>query len=112
MATSDVHAVERLGLEDVAAGLALSDAAGWNQTADDWAFFIKQGDVFGLRDDAGRVIATAAALPYDGGFGWISMVLVDAAQRHRGLASSLLETCVATLRPIRCVPMQLTLQQM
>jgi GNAT superfamily N-acetyltransferase len=104
MASSDALAIDRLGLADVAAGLALSDAAGWNQDADDWAFFMSHGDVFGVRDEARRVIATAAALPYDGGFGWISMILVDAGHRHRGLASSLLDACIASLRRAGRVP--------
>ena len=105
MATSDALAIDRLGVDDVAGGLALSDAAGWNQTADDWSFFMTQGEVVGMRDDAGRVVATAAALPYERGFGWISMVLVDDAHRHRGLATSLLEACVAALRREGRVPM-------
>lgn len=105
MATSDALAIDRLGVDDVAAGLALSDAAGWNQSADDWSFFMTQGEVLGMRDDAGRVVATAAALPYEGGFGWISMVLVDPAHRHRGLATSLLDACVAALRREGRVPM-------
>ncbi len=104
MATSEALAIERLGLGDVDAGLVLSDAAGWNQSADDWAFFISQGETFGMRDGAGRLVATAAALPYEGGFGWISMVLVDVDHRHRGLASSLLDTCVAALRRAGRVP--------
>ena len=104
MATSDALAIGRLGLADVAAGLALSGAADWNQSADDWAFFMTQGEVFGVRDDAGRVVATAAALPYEGGFGWISMVLVDVEHRHRGVASSLLQTCVAALRRAARIP--------
>ncbi len=66
MASSEVLAIERLALDDVAGGLALSDAAGWNQSADDWAFFIAQGETFGMRDDTGRIVATAAALPYEG----------------------------------------------
>ena len=97
MASSDVLAIERLGRDDVAGGLALSDAAGWNQSADDWSFFIALG-AFGVRDDSGRLIATAAALPYDAAIGWISMVLVDAAHRHRGIASQLVDACVASLR--------------
>ena len=40
MASSDVLAIERLTFDDVAGGLALSDAAGWNQNADDWSLFI------------------------------------------------------------------------
>ena len=85
-------------LDDVAGGLALSDAAGWNQTADDWSLFIAAGAAFGVRDEAGALIATAAALPYDAATGWISMVLVDAAHRHRGIASQLVDACVASLR--------------
>ena len=98
MASSDVLAIERLALDDVAGGLALSDAAGWNQSADDWSFFIAAGAAFGVRDDRGPLIATAAALPYDAATGWISMVLVDAAHRHRGIASQLVDACVALLR--------------
>jgi GNAT superfamily N-acetyltransferase len=98
MASSEVLAIEPLVRADIAAGLALSDAAGWNQTADDWAFFIAAGTTLGVRDDAGALIATAAALPYDAATGWISMVLVDAAQRHRGIASQLVDACVASLR--------------
>ena len=42
----------------------LSDAAGWNQVGDDWALFIEHGRTLGCRDGDGRLIATAAALPY------------------------------------------------
>jgi GNAT superfamily N-acetyltransferase len=98
MAPSEALAIERLGRADVAAGLALSDAAAWNQSADDWAFFLAHGDVRGLRDEAGTLIATAAALPYDAATGWISMVLVAVAHRHRGLASRLVAACVESLR--------------
>jgi len=104
MASSDVLAIERLALDDVAGGLALSDAAGWNQSADDWSFFITAGAAFGVRDEAGTLIATAAALPYDAATGWISMVLVDTAQRHRGIASQLVDACVASLREAGRIP--------
>jgi len=104
MASSDVLVIERLALDDVAGGLALSDAAGWNQSADDWSFFIAAGAAFGVRDEAGTPIATAAALPYDAATGWISMVLVDTAQRHRGIASQLVDACVASLREAGRIP--------
>ena len=98
MASSDVLAIERLSADDVAGAMALSDGAGWNQTEDDWSLFIAAGAALGVRDEAGALIATAAALPYDAATGWISMVLVDPAQRHRGIASQLVEACVASLR--------------
>jgi len=98
MASSDVLAIERLSADDVAGGLALSDGAGWNQTGDDWSLFIAAGAAFGVRDEAGTLVATAAALPYDSATGWISMVLVEPAHRHCGIASQLVDACVASLR--------------
>lgn len=97
-------AVDRLVADDAAAALRLSDGAGWNQTIDDWRVFIEQGDALGCRDHAGRLIATAASLRYDGAVGWISMVLVDAAHRQRGLATALLERSIAALRSVGRVP--------
>lgn len=90
-------ALDALTQDDVAGGLALSDAAGWNQTADDWTAFIASGHALGVRDAGGRLVATAATLRY-GAQAWISMVLVAAAERHRGLASALMDRCVADLR--------------
>ena len=104
---SDAHGelrLETLGPGDVEAGLVLSDAAGWNQTADDWSLFIRRGHAIGLRDDAGRWVATAVALPYGTDAGWISMVLVADAWRHRGLASRLMDACVEHLRAAALVP--------
>ena len=44
--------------DDVGGGLALSGEAGWNQTAEDWAFFIAQGHALGFRDASGALVAT------------------------------------------------------
>lgn len=90
--------IDRLISDDVADSLALSTAAGWNQTADDWHFFIEHGHSVGCRDAGGRLVATAAALPYGNDLGWISMVLVAAEARHRGHATALLGDCIETLR--------------
>ena len=51
----------------------------------------------------GRVIATAAMLPYER-FAWISMVLVTAAHRRRGLATRLLHRCIADVKAAGLVP--------
>jgi len=51
-----------LGLTDVPGGLALSIAAGWNQIADDWAFFIAQGHASGFRAPSDGLVATTAAV--------------------------------------------------
>ena len=52
----------------------------------------------------GRVIATAATLPYGGRCAWISMVLVSGAHRRRGLATRLLHRCISDITASGLVP--------
>ena len=97
MAVSEARETVRLTLSDVDACLRLSDEAGWNQTADDWRLFIRHGKTIGMKNDDGTLVASAAALPYDR-FGFVSMVLVTAAWRRRGLATKLVDLCVEELK--------------
>src|SRR5690242_18530343 len=94
-----------LGPADIAGGLALSVASGWNQIVDDWAFFISQGHGSGFRSPVDGLVATTAAVVYGGGCAWISMVLVAEAWRHRGLASLLLERTLRRLEALHATPM-------
>lgn len=101
---SEALVERRLGLADASAGLALSAAAGWNQTDADWALFMQRAEVFGREDATGVVIATAAALPYEQ-LGWIAMVLVQQEWQRRGLATQLLTDCVHSLERRDATPM-------
>ncbi len=83
-----------LGPDNAPAGLALSTEAHWNQNEADWRFFLAKGTVFGLRDTAGKLVATAALLPYGPEDAWISMVLVTESWRRRGLATKLVDACL------------------
>ncbi|MGZ3409040.1 MAG: GNAT family N-acetyltransferase [Xanthobacteraceae bacterium] len=78
--------------------------AGWNQTAADWRAFLELGTVYAIRADDGRVIATAATLPYGGQFAWISMVLVARDYQRRGLATRLLRECIDDITAAKLVP--------
>jgi GNAT superfamily N-acetyltransferase len=96
MGAIDHLAISRLGADDARAGLLLSEEAHWNQNEADWRFFLKKGTVFGVRDGDSRLIATAALLPYASANAWISMVLVTASWRRRGVATKLLDACLET----------------
>ncbi|MBV8752717.1 MAG: GNAT family N-acetyltransferase [Hyphomicrobiales bacterium] len=98
MGTTEALVEAALTQADVPGALALSAKVGWNQTAHDWRLFIAHGRTIGLFDQEAGLIATAAALPYDNGFGYISMVIVDPEWRRRGLARRLMGECIATLR--------------
>jgi GNAT superfamily N-acetyltransferase len=109
MATSD-HALPSgiaarpLFESDLNSALALSLEAGWNQVAADWRIFLELGSVTCLTRGDGPPIATAATLPYDGSFAWISTVLVTAAERRQGLARWLMRHCIEELLARKLVP--------
>jgi len=98
MASTEVLPLAVLGEGDIAGCMALSAEAGWNQTPDDWALFMRHGTVFGLPGDDGQPVATGAILPFSEEFAWVSMVLVTAAHRRRRIGTGILETCCAELK--------------
>lgn len=102
MASSEAP-IGRLAPSELADAEALVAASGWNQVAADWGIFLALGTVYAVRNGA-RVIATAATLPYGDICAWISMVLVDAAWRRRGLATRLLRQCIDDIRATGAVP--------
>jgi GNAT superfamily N-acetyltransferase len=93
MADTESVPIVQLGVADAKPGLALSTEAHWNQNEADWRFFLGEGIVFGVRHQA-ELVATAALLPYSLGNAWISMVLVTADWRRRGIATKLVDSCL------------------
>ncbi len=104
MAASSAPAIRPLTARDVDGGMALSSEADWNQVPDDWRHFISCGKAFGMQAPDGRLIASAAALPYDGPYGFIGMVLVTRQWRRQGLATLLIDRCVEELQCIGRTP--------
>ena len=97
------------GLKEVKLGdlrdlLKLSREPGWNQVAADWRLMLRVGDCFGLATTDDRLVASGVTVPFGGQFGWISMILVTAAFRRRGLATYLMGRCIAALRARGLVP--------
>jgi GNAT superfamily N-acetyltransferase len=104
MGTSEVLAIAELDARDIDACLALSDESGWNQNADDWRLFIEEGRTFGVRDADGRLVASAAALPYERDLAYVAMVLVTQSRRREGIATRLVDLCVEHIRRLGLVP--------
>ena len=87
----------RLQVQDCADCVPLSAEPQWNQIAADWQLMIGAGDSFGLFTPEGRLVASGLTVPFDGPFGWISMILVTQAFRRRGLATHLMRRCMDAL---------------
>jgi predicted N-acetyltransferase YhbS len=95
MILPDRVSIREMTADDIAAGLALCRASGWNQTPQDWGAFLAaapRGSLVAVEDE--RVIGTAATCPY-GPFTWIAMVLVDPAARGRHVGTALLQRALA-----------------
>jgi len=83
---------------DVAAGLGLCRASRWNQLSRDWECFLKlspRGCRVAVKED--RVIGTVATVSYQDRFSWIGMVMVDPAERRRGIGSQLMREALKVL---------------
>lgn len=103
MACTDALPLATLADRDMAGCMALSAEAGWNQMPDDWALFMRHGNVFGLPDGDGRPVATGAIMPYADKFAWISMVLVTARRRRQRIGTAILKACCEELKRRRLV---------
>lgn len=77
--------------------LALSTSARWNQNEADWRLMLAIGRGWGIALADGTLAASTLVLPF-GRFAWVSMVLVQPAQRRKGYATRLLRTALDDLR--------------
>jgi GNAT superfamily N-acetyltransferase len=103
--------VRRLGPPDIPGAMRLKEAAGWNQTEEDWRRILElePEGCFGIEQD-GRLVATATAICYGRELAWIGMVLTDPEFRGQGLAGQLLRQTLDFLdsRSVECVKLDAT----
>ena len=100
---------------DLADGLRLSRASGWNQTLEDWRLLLSLGPgLFRVAVLDGRVVASGGAVRYGDALAWICMILVDPERRGHGLGTRIfdevLDRCEAEVRAgrLRCVGLDAT----
>lgn len=89
-------AIRELRVGDLADLAALVERVGWNQLDAEWRLLIEASPSTAIGfAHQGRIVATAAALPYPGGPAWINMVIVDPDWRGGGLAARMLKELFA-----------------
>jgi GNAT superfamily N-acetyltransferase len=84
---------------DIPAAMKLKEAAGWNQTEDDWRRLISlepAGCFAAIRDH--ELVGTTTTTTYKDQLAWVGMVLVDPQNRRQGIATRLMETALDYLR--------------
>lgn len=98
--------------QDVGAVMGLKQAAGWNQTEQDWRnlLALEPEGCWVDEQDGFVVAASTTAVCYGQDLAWIGMVLVLPEYRGRGLARGLMEHCLRWLddRGVRQVKLDAT----
>ncbi|TVR31730.1 MAG: N-acetyltransferase [Spirochaetaceae bacterium] len=77
--------------------LALSAAAGWNQSGDDWHVMLQHGSGVGRRSREGRLVASIVTLQY-GDVAWLAMLLTLQEFRGHGLGTQLFVSALDAAR--------------
>ncbi len=100
---------------DLADGLRLSRASGWNQAIEDWRLLLSLGPgLFRVAVEGERIVASGGAVRYGDALAWICMILVDPAKRGHGIGTRIfddvLERTKACVRTggLRCVGLDAT----
>ena len=100
---------------DLADGLRLSRASGWNQALADWRLLLSLGPgLFRVALLDGRIVASGGAVRYGDALAWICMILVDPEQRGHGLGTRIFDEVLvrseAEVRAgrLRCVGLDAT----
>src|ERR1044072_1113078 len=83
---------------DIPAAMQLKEAAGWNQTEDDWRrlLLLEPNGCFCAIND-GRLVGTTTTTTYGDELAWIGMVLVDPQHRRQGIAAKLMNVALSYL---------------
>lgn len=107
MSRNETTEIRVMRSADIAAAMRLKQAAGWNQTRQDWLRFLAlapRGCFVGIRD--GQVVATltTCVLPPTA---WIGMMLVEPSHRRQGIASALMRYAVTLLEAAGCACIRL-----
>jgi ribosomal protein S18 acetylase RimI-like enzyme len=90
--------IRLLVAEDLPAAMRLKEAAGWNQTEEDWLRLLRLEPRGCFAAAAvGRLVGTATTTTYGRELAWVGMVLVDPEFRRRGIASRLMRAALAYL---------------
>ena len=103
--------IREMQLADIPEADALRDAAGWNQTSQDWqtALIYQPRGCFVAVEET-RIVGTVTTTSYGTDVGWIGMMLVDPREQRKGIATALMQVAIDFLQKtgVRCIRLDAT----
>jgi len=86
--------IRPMQLDDLPAGLKLTQAVHWAHRIEDWQFHHRLGRGWVICGDDGAMLGTATWWSYGQHLGSVGLVLVDASQQGKGLGRRLMNTII------------------
>src|SRR5215467_1002644 len=98
MQSTSAEEIRLLFEADIPAAMELKEAAGWNQTKEDWRrlLLLQPDGCFGAIKDR-RLVGTTTTTIY-GELAWIGMVLIEPQHRRQGIAVKLMAVALDYLK--------------
>ena len=105
---SPVH-LRKMHHIDITTGMRLKNCAEWNQTENDWKFYLdaRSGGCF-IAEYNSTPVGTVATINYGDKVSWIGMMLVDPAYRRKGIATRLMTHAINSLKTCESIKLDAT----
>ncbi|MBN1294225.1 MAG: GNAT family N-acetyltransferase, partial [Candidatus Latescibacteria bacterium] len=108
LSDSPIH-IRKIRQEDIATGMKLKNLAGWNQTENDWRFYLDESpDGCFIAEYEGTTAGTLATISYGNIVAWIGMMLVDPEYRRKGIATRLMTHALNSLEKCQSIKLDAT----
>jgi GNAT superfamily N-acetyltransferase len=86
--------IKQFERSDVPGLIDLSRSIGWDYDENEIKTVMTSGKIFGHKNQAGRIVSSAAIIPYDSKVASLGMVIVDKEYRGMGLGGAATQKCI------------------
>lgn len=86
--------VEQFNNNDVSSLIELSSSVGWDYDENEIRTILSSGKIYGHKNPEGKLVSSAAIIPYDTNLASIGMVIVHSDYRGLGLGKAVTQQCI------------------
>ncbi|MCW9130312.1 GNAT family N-acetyltransferase [Bacillus paramycoides] len=92
-----MNVVKRLGENNIPCLIRLSEVVGWDYNLEEIETILNAGIIYGVQNEQGEIIASAAIILYGGALASIGMVIVHPDYKGRGIGKMITEACIGSV---------------
>ncbi|EJR55729.1 hypothetical protein IIM_00821 [Bacillus cereus VD107] len=92
-----MNVVKRLGENNIPCLVRLSEVVGWDYNLEEIETILNSGIIYGVQNEQGEIIASAAIILYGGALASIGMVIVHPDYKGRGIGKMITEACIGSV---------------